>query len=235
MISRIEPDRVTGESLARNEQEDPMTEQARTFLPAAGKDWLLPFYDPIVKLLGGDAARKTLVEQADLRAGQRVLEVGCGTGTLVLMIKREHKNAEVVGIDPDPKALKRARDKAARSGLSVQFDQGFGDQLPYPDESFDRVLSSFMFHHLPAAEKDKFLAQVRRVLKRGGSFHLLDFEETGKHGWFAHLLHAHHRLEDNTRERVIALVKGAGLEGVGKVADGKRPFGRIAYYRAVRG
>jgi ubiquinone/menaquinone biosynthesis C-methylase UbiE len=212
-----------------------MTEQARTFLPAAGKDWLLPFYDPIVKLMGGDAARKTLVEQADLRAGQRVLEVGCGTGTLLLMIKREHKNVEVVGIDPDPKALKRARDKAARAGLAIQFDQGFGDQLPYADESFDRVLSSFMFHHLPAEEKGKFLAQVRGVLKSGGSFHLLDFEETGKHGWFAHLIHAHHRLEDNTKERVIARMKDAALEGVEKVADGKRPFGRIAYYRAVRG
>lgn len=212
-----------------------MTEQARTFLPAAGKDWLLPFYDPIVKLMGGDAARKTLVEQADLRVGQRVLEVGCGTGTLLLMIKRDHKNVEAVGIDPDPKALKRARDKAARAGLSIQFDQGFGDQLPYPDESFDRVLSSFMFHHLPAEEKGKFLAQVRRVLKSGGSFHLLDFEETGKHGWFAHLIHAHHRLEDNTKERVIARMNNAGLEGVQKVSDGKRPFGRIAYYRAVGG
>src|SRR5215467_11882816 len=61
-------------------REEVMTEQARTFLPAAGKDCLLPFYDPVVKLLGGDAARQTLVEQADLRADQRLLEVGCGTG-----------------------------------------------------------------------------------------------------------------------------------------------------------
>jgi ubiquinone/menaquinone biosynthesis C-methylase UbiE len=216
-------------------QEEVMTEQARTFLPAAGKDWLLPFYDPIVKMLGGDAARQALVEQADLRAGHRVLEVGCGTGTLMLMIKREHKTVEVVGIDPDPKALKRARDKAARVGLSVQFDQGFGDQLPYPDESFDRVLSSFMFHHLPKSEKEKFLAQVRRVLKSGGSFHLLDFEETGKHGWFAHLVHAHHRLEDNTRERVMTLMKEAGLQDAEWVSGRRRAFGRVAYYRAVRG
>ena len=212
-----------------------MTEQARTFLPAAGKDWLLPFYDPIVKMLGGDAARQALVEQADLRAGHRVLEVGCGTGTLMLMINREHKTVEVVGIDPDPKALKRARDKAARAGLSVQFDQGFGDQLPYPDESFDRVLSSFMLHHLPKEQKAKFLAQARRVLKSSGSFHLLDFEETGKHGWFAHLVHAHQRLEDNTKERVIALMNEAGLQDAEWVSGRRRAFGRVAYYRAVRG
>jgi ubiquinone/menaquinone biosynthesis C-methylase UbiE len=212
-----------------------MTQQARTFLPAAGKDWLLPLYDPIVKLMGGDAARQALVEQADLRPGQRILEVGCGTGTLMLMIKREHKNVDVVGIDPDPKALKKARDKTARAGVSLQFDQGFGDQLPYPDGSFDRVLSSFMFHHLPKEEKRNFVAQVRRVLKSGGSFHLLDFEETGRHGWFAHLVHANHRLEDNTKERVIALMKDAGLEGAEWVSGRRRAFGRVAYYRAVRG
>jgi len=46
-----------------------MANATRTFLPAAGRDWLLPFYDPMVKLLGGDAARKVLAEQAGLRAG----------------------------------------------------------------------------------------------------------------------------------------------------------------------
>lgn len=213
-----------------------MSEPTRTFLPAAGKDWLLPFYDPMVKLLGGDGARKMLVEQADLRSGQRVLEVGCGTGTLVLMIKRSHNDVEVTGIDPDPKALGRARSKAARARLTAQFDQGFGDALPYPDGAFDRVLSSFMFHHLPAVEKGKFLAQVRRVLKTGGSFHMLDFEETGgARSWFAHLFHASHRLEDNAKERVIQLMTNGGLAGAEKVAARRMIFGRIAYYRAVKG
>src|SRR5258708_1611032 len=63
-------------------------ESSRTYLPAAGRDWLLPLYDPFVKLLGGDAARKALLDQAAIRASQRVLDIGCGTGTLVVMIKR---------------------------------------------------------------------------------------------------------------------------------------------------
>ena len=56
-----------------------MTESSRTYLPAAGRDWLLPLYDPIVKLLGGEAARTVLIDQAALRPGQRLLEIGCGT------------------------------------------------------------------------------------------------------------------------------------------------------------
>ena len=110
-----------------------MMGSSRTYLPAAGHDWSLPLYDPIVKLLGGDAARKALLEQAALRPGQRVLDVGCGTGTLATLIKQLYPDVEVVGLDPDPKALARARRKAARAGVSIQFDQGFGDELPYPE------------------------------------------------------------------------------------------------------
>src|SRR5207244_1354877 len=139
----------------------------------------LPLYDPIVKLLGGDAARRALLEQAALRPGQRVLDVGCGTGTLATLIKQLYPDVEVVGLDPDPKALARARRKAARAGVSIQFDQGFGDELPYPEAWFDRVLSSFMFHHLPPDQKGKTLRAIRRVVKPGGESYMLDFEGRG--------------------------------------------------------
>src|SRR5215469_5905456 len=85
-----------------------MQEVQRTFLPAAGRDWALPLYDPFVKLLGADAARRTLLQQADLRPGHRVLDIGCGTGTFVALIKRVHPEVSVAGLDPDPKALARA-------------------------------------------------------------------------------------------------------------------------------
>ncbi len=92
------------------------------------------------------------------------------------LIKRLHPDVEVVGIDPDPKALARARRKASKAAVFIQFDQGFGDDLPYAESSFDRVFSSFMFHHLPSDEKGRTLRAVRRVLKPGGGFHMLDFE-----------------------------------------------------------
>jgi ubiquinone/menaquinone biosynthesis C-methylase UbiE len=125
-----------------------MNEARKTYVPAAGHHWFLALYDPLVTLLGGDKTRRALAEQAALRPGQRVLEIGCGTGSLVLEIKRLHPDVEVVGLDPDPKALVRARRKAGRAAVSIQFDQGYSDELPYPDASFDRVFSSFMLHHL---------------------------------------------------------------------------------------
>src|SRR5437867_165260 len=117
-------------------------EPRRRYLPAAGHDWCLPLYDPFVKLLGGDRARRALLDQARIRSGDRVLDIGCGTGTFIVLIKRLHPDVEVVGLDPDPKALARAERKARREALSIRFDRGFSDRLPYLDGSFDRVFSS---------------------------------------------------------------------------------------------
>jgi SAM-dependent methyltransferase len=86
---------------------------ARHFVPAAGHDWFLPFYDPVQKLLGADAARRQMLELAELAPGQRILEIGCGTGSLLLQIAALQPGLEIVGLDPDPKALARAQRKCA--------------------------------------------------------------------------------------------------------------------------
>ena len=109
-----------------------MEDVSKAYLPAAGHDWALPLYDPLVKLLGGDKARKLLLDQAAGQSIRRVLDIGCGTGTLVTMIKRLDPGLEVVGLDPDPKALTRARRKAQQEGLSIKFDRGYSEALPYP-------------------------------------------------------------------------------------------------------
>lgn len=207
-----------------------MQEARRTFIPAAGHDWALPLYDPLVKLIGVDRARRTLLERAAIRPGHRVLDVGCGTGSLAVLIKGLHPTADVVGLDPDPKVLAWARRKAARALAAIRLDRGFSDELPYPDASFDRVLSSFMFHHLGRDEKEKMLREAWRVLKPGGVLHLLDFggPEPGA-GRFARWLHSSHLLRDNTEERVLALMRGAGFEGPKGVGRGSMALGLVAY------
>jgi ubiquinone/menaquinone biosynthesis C-methylase UbiE len=143
----------------------------------------LPLYDPLVKLLGGDTARKILLDHANVQTGHRVLDIGCGTGTFAMLIKGLYPDVDIVGLDPDPKALARAKRKAERSAVSVRLDQGFSRELPCPEASFDRVFSTFMFHHLPLDERQTTLSEVRRVLRPGGSFHMLDFAGTEASGY----------------------------------------------------
>jgi ubiquinone/menaquinone biosynthesis C-methylase UbiE len=212
-------------------------ESSRTFLPAAGADWLLPLYDPFVKLFGIGNARNVLLAQADLKPGHRVLDIGCGTGTFAVQIKQKYPNVEVTGLDPDPKALARAEQKAKQAAVAVKFDKGFSDELPYPDRSFDRVCSSFMFHHLPSDVKEKTLSEIRRVLKPGGFLDLLDFGGPGAagHGIMSHIFHANHRLDENSEDTVLAMMKNAGLNGPEKLAEGKAFFGfvQLNYFHAI--
>jgi ubiquinone/menaquinone biosynthesis C-methylase UbiE len=207
----------------------------RHFLPAAGRDFFLPLYDPIVNLIGFDRSRQELISQGNVEPGHHILDLGCGTGTFVVRLKRQYPTAQVIGLDPDPKAILRADTKLRRAGVSVQLDRGFSDQLPYKDESFDRVFSSFMFHHLDDQERAKTLREVFRVLKRGGSFHLLDFvPKDGAHGFIDRFLHSHARLKDNTHGRILELMNRAGFSESKKMKEESKLFNlmRAAYYKA---
>ena len=156
----------------------------------------------------------------------------------MVKLKRQYGVAQVVGLDPDPKALRRARLKAARAAVSLQLDQGVADELPYKQDSFDRVFSSFMFHHLNEPERENMLREVLRVLKPGGSFHFVDFiVDDASHGFFDRLFRAHALMRDNTDERIRHLMSHTGFRNPVKVKERNMLFGLLhtAYYQAGAG
>jgi ubiquinone/menaquinone biosynthesis C-methylase UbiE len=208
----------------------------RRYLPGMGLNWLLPLYDPFTRLIGIQAAHQKLAEQAELQSAQRVLEIGCGTGNLALLVKRIRPQLDVVGLDPDPNALARAGRKARRAGLSLRLDRGFGDELPYPDASFDRVLSALMLHHVEADLRPATLREVTRVLRPGGSLHVLDFggDPRDAHGLIARLSRHSHTLRDNWGDRIPALMREAGLSDPAEIGHLTKRIGRLTYYRAHR-
>jgi len=211
-----------------------MSNTEKTFTPAAGSDWLLPFYDFFTKLLGVEAAHRRLLEQAAIQPGYRLLEIGCGTGNLTILAKRLYPAAEATGIDPDPKALAMARKKAQRAGLAIEFQEAFSEQLPFPDASFDRVLSAFMLHHIQPDSKALALREVFRLLEPGGSLLLADFEGGG-HPRGHHRGRAHPpEHESRFHHSIASLMQEAGLTNAREFDQQTIILGRVAYYRAER-
>jgi ubiquinone/menaquinone biosynthesis C-methylase UbiE len=120
--------------------------------------------------------RRNQIALLNLREGERVLEVGCGTGVLSLLAKMiVGEGGAVEGIDIAPKMVARARQKAEKAGLAINFRVASIDELPYRHGVFDAVISSMMFHHLPVATKGRGLEEVYRVLRTGGRLLLCDF------------------------------------------------------------
>ena len=207
------------------------------YVPAAGRDWLLPLYDPFTRLLGAERFHRRLLGQAAITPGARVLEIGCGTGNLAILARRLYPQAEVVGIDPDPKALARARRKAGRGGLQVQFDRAYAERLPFPEASFDVVLSALMLHHLPSDLRVAALREARRVLTPAGSLHLVDFagaaDTGGLHAFLGRLVHGHHGARSRDQDALPDAMRAAGFASATEIGEHSGILGRIVYYHAT--
>ena len=122
-------------------------------------------------------SQKSIGALAQVKAGDRVLDVGCGSGRLTMAAQEwAGADGQAVGIDPSPEMVQVARKNAARAGLKVKFEVGVVESLPFPDGSFDVVLNRLMLHHLPDDLKQRGLAEMRRVLKPGGVCLVVDFE-----------------------------------------------------------
>ena len=156
-------------------------EHGKSFLPGMGRPWLLPLYDPFSRLVGVRKLHARAVAAAGIRDGERVLDVGCGTGNLTFAVLRATPGARVTATDPDDAALAIAARKARRRGVSVELVQAYADHLPAEDGSLDHVVSSLALHHVDDAGREGFAREALRVLRPGGRLTIVDFGGTS-HG-----------------------------------------------------
>ena len=121
--------------------------------------------------------RERTVDLAAITRGHSVLDVGCGTGNLTMAAKiRAGTDGEVYGIDAAPEMIQKAEQKASEKQLNIRYQVGLIEDIPYPNNKFDVVVSSLMLHHLPKDLKRQGIAEVSRVLKPGGRFVAVDVD-----------------------------------------------------------
>lgn len=193
------------------------------------------FYDPLMQLFMRESTfKRSLVEQARIEKGSHLLDIGCGTATLTILIKKIHPEADVTGLDGDPEILQMARKKVTKASLDIKLDLGLSFELPYPDRSFDRVVSSLVFHHLTRENKVKTIKEIFRVLSPGGELHLADFWKPQNALMYLISLVLRHleEIRDNINGLLPEMFQKAGFEQVEETARFMTLFGTVSLYRA---
>ena len=210
------------------------------YLPAQRFHALTALYDPLVRWATREATfKRALLEQARIEAGHKVLDLGCGTGTLAVAMARAHPDSDIWAVDADPAMLARTRAKAERAGVQLTGGQAMADRLPFGDACFDRVLSSLLFHHLLPKEKRCALGEIRRILKPGGELLLADWNKPTNPllhlgAMVVRLVDGFERTAEVLSGKLPELITEAGLHQAPPMQSFATPLGRLTLYRARR-
>lgn len=211
-----------------------------SYVPALRFRSLTRIYDPLIALTTREGEfRRQLLDQANLRSGHRLLDIGSGTGTLAVMAAGRGEGIEVRGLDADEEMIERATAKAREADVAAHFDHGRSNALPYSDASFDRVLSSLFFHHLSRESKRRTLEEIFRVLAPGGELHVADWGKPSDPlmaGLFfgVRLLDGMENTRDNAAGALPQMFVEAGLAEARQRGELRTAFGTMARYSAVR-
>jgi ubiquinone/menaquinone biosynthesis C-methylase UbiE len=212
----------------------------RQFVPALRFERLTQFYDPVVAITSRERAfKQRLRAYARIKAGESVLDLACGTGTLAIEIKKDRPKAKVSGVDGDPQVLSRARRKAQEAGVKIDFQAGLSTDLPYESRSFDVVVSTLFFHHLTDEAKADSCEEIRRVLRLGGRALIADWgrpQDPLMRMLFVNvqLLDGFANTSSSVKGRLPAILREAGLKRVSVLDRMRTPLGTVEIVSAIR-
>lgn len=212
------------------------------FVPALGRKSLTWAYDLAIALMTREATwRRGLVAAIAPQPEDTILDVGCGTGSLAIMLKRRCPQARVIGLDPDPDVLRLARRKAQEAGLAIELVEADGQRIADTLHKGDpnKVVSSLVFHHLSLAKKRATLGAMLDVLRSGGRLYIADYGL--QRTWLMRVLFrlvqnldGFETTQPNADGVLPGLIAEAGFEGVAETSVVSTPTGSISLYQAHR-
>ncbi len=209
-------------------------------VPALGFDWLTGLYDSVVGLTMPETKFKTaLLNQANIQSNHQVLDFGVGTATLSLLAKYKHPEADFAGVDVDEKVLSIAKRKIEQAGVDIKLHQYDGKTLPFPENTFDRVISSLVFHHLPTETKLNCLRELHRVLKQGGELHVADWGKPANTlmrsaFYLVQILDGFPNTTDHVKDKFPGFIEQAGFSNVSQDMTFNTVFGTLQLFKAQK-
>ena len=217
-----------------------MTDRGYSYTPPLGHAWLTPLYDTAIRVSTREGIwRSAFIKQIAPSPDDRILDVGCGTGTLAVALKRLEPEADIIGIDPDSQALGRATAKVGTGSRSIRFVQGFLSRNILPsDWRPTKIVSSLVFHQTPLETKRELIRTMCSLLATGGEIHIADYG-TPQNALMRVLFRMTVQLLDGVRDTqpnadgvLPDLMCEAGLSvTIPRVVS--TPTGSISLYRAV--
>ncbi|MHB1155839.1 MAG: class I SAM-dependent methyltransferase [Phycisphaerales bacterium] len=213
------------------------TDKAHSHAPQMALIQRPRLYDGFIRIatLGGENRfRRRILAMARLKVGDALLDVGCGTGSqLLLAAPIVGPEGTLCGIEPSAPMVEHALTKAKARGVDLRVRQDSADHLPFADGSFDAVLCTMVLHHLPPTERAVAMTEMYRVLRAGGRIVVADVQRRRAVSMFfsvvslSHLRAPHQLLDAAEIHELLARV---GFDGIERQAWG----GAIGVLAAVR-
>lgn len=210
------------------------------FIPALGYDFLTAYYDLTIKLTMPEKKfRGVLVKEVNPQNGEKILEFGFGTGSNLLLVKKQNPNIDLVGLDIDPKVKEIAAYKLAKNSLDIPLNLYDGGVFPFADNQFDKVYSCLVFHQLDAVTKLNCLKNIYRVLKPNGSLIIADWGKAQNRLMrlafgLVQLLDGFKTTNDNVKGLMPDFITKAGFQNVQISQSINTAIGTFSYFKAIK-
>ncbi|MFN8346659.1 MAG: class I SAM-dependent methyltransferase [Spirosomataceae bacterium] len=213
---------------------------AATHLPALKFHFLTPLYDWFIHLTMPEMKiKQRLIEQAGLKASDQVLDFGCGTATLLLLLEEVCPDCHITGLEIDRRMASIATKKLQQRKSACRLVKYDGGSLPFPDRTFDKVLSSWVFSQMTPAQKSKAFCEINRILKPQGELHIADWGKA-ENGFMRflffliQLLDNFYTTNDNIKGRLPQLIEKCGFSQANTVGNQSTLFGTLSFFKAVK-
>lgn len=210
------------------------------YIPALKYHFLTPIYDWFIRLTMPELKVKNqLIQQAELQTGEKILDFGCGTATLTLLIEEQTTDCFIIGLDTDPQIMAIATKKISQNKSSITLTLYDGETIPFSEATFDKVLSSWVFQHLTTSQKIAAFKEINRVLKPQGELHIADWgkAETKLMRFLFFVVQVFdnfYTTNDNVKGKLPQLIRKGGFQRVDIVGNQSTLFGTLSYFKALK-